>query len=140
MRPQNKREIHSMSIGDLEEQIISPNGNKEIILEIDDSSILCIDCAQPFVWTAGEQSFYRDKGLENPPKRCKPCKKAKTRRLDLIEKAKLTGKRHVIEVKTQCARCQQTTTVPFYPSQGKPVYCRSCFLEMKGENAVGAIG
>jgi CxxC-x17-CxxC domain-containing protein len=20
--------------------------------------------------------------------------------------------------------------VPFYPSQGRPVYCRSCFLEM----------
>jgi CxxC-x17-CxxC domain-containing protein len=22
------------------------------------------------------------------------------------------------------------TTIPFYPSQGRPVYCRACFLEM----------
>jgi CxxC-x17-CxxC domain-containing protein len=28
----------------------------------------------------------------------------------------------------QCAQCGQQTTVPFYPSQGRPVYCRSCFL------------
>jgi len=127
-----------MSISDLEEHAVNGNGILDHSPEIPDVSIQCIDCAELFTWTSGEQSFYRDKGLENPPKRCKPCKKAKTRRLELIEKAKITGKRHVIEVRAQCARCQETTTVPFYPSQGKPVYCRSCFLEMKGETAAGA--
>ena len=133
-----------MSVSEFEGNGISTNGNGFVAAsaEIPDTSIKCIDCAEEFIWTSGEQAFYRDKGLENPPKRCKPCKKAKTRRLELIEKAKLTGKRHVIEVRTQCARCQQSTTVPFYPSQGKPVYCRSCFLEMKNEsgNAMGALG
>ena len=111
----------------------------QMVVEFQDLPIKCCDCAEDFLWTVGEQAFYRDKGLENPPKRCKPCKKAKTRRLDLIEKAKLTGKRHIIEVRTQCARCSQQTTVPFYPSQGKPVYCRACFLELKGESAVSAM-
>jgi CxxC-x17-CxxC domain-containing protein len=108
--------------------------------ELQDLPIKCIDCAEQFLWTIGEQAFFHDKGLENPPKRCKECKKAKTRRLDLIEKAKLTGKKHVIEVRTQCARCMQQTTVPFYPSQGKPVFCRACFLEQKAESAAGGIG
>jgi CxxC-x17-CxxC domain-containing protein len=26
-----------------------------------------------------------------------------------------------------CAECGATTTVPFKPSQGRPVYCRDCF-------------
>ena len=129
-----------MSINDPEGTAINGNGSGTVLPEIQDVMIQCIDCAEPFAWTGGEQAFYRDKGLENPPKRCKPCKKAKTRRLELIEKAKITGKRHVIEVKTQCAKCRETTTVPFYPSQGKPVYCRSCFLEAKGESAASAMG
>jgi CxxC-x17-CxxC domain-containing protein len=105
---------------------------------IEDKSIKCIDCLEDFLWTAGEQTFFRDKGLENPPKRCKPCKKAKTRRLDAIEQAKVQGKKHVIEMKAECARCGQSTTIPFYPSQGKPVYCRACFLEIKAENSIPA--
>jgi CxxC-x17-CxxC domain-containing protein len=32
-----------------------------------------------------------------------------------------------------CAQCGQQTTVPFYPSQGRPVFCRSCFLSAKPE-------
>jgi CxxC-x17-CxxC domain-containing protein len=43
--------------------------------------------------------------------------------------------RQRIEVSVQCAQCGQQTTVPFYPSQGRPVYCRSCFLAGKTPNA-----
>lgn len=98
-----------------------------------DAPIKCVDCSEEFVWTVGEQAFYREKDLSNPPKRCKPCKKAKNKRLDAIENAKLTGKRHVIEVRADCARCGQSTTVPFYPSQGRPVYCRECFTALRSE-------
>jgi CxxC-x17-CxxC domain-containing protein len=31
-------------------------------------------------------------------------------------------------VNVTCAQCGQQTTVPFYPSQGRPVYCRACFV------------
>lgn len=98
--------------------------------EFEDMTILCIDCSTTFVWTVGEQAFFRDKNLLNPPKRCKECKQAKNERLAAIAAAQASGIRQRIEVAVNCARCGETTTVPFYPSQGRPVYCRSCFLEM----------
>jgi len=104
-------------------------------ITFDDSSIECIDCREQFIWTAGEQAFYRSKGLTNPPKRCKPCKKEKNKRLDAIEHARATGQRYRVDIKAQCARCGKMTTIPFYPSQGRPVYCRACYLEMAGQQA-----
>lgn len=98
--------------------------------EFEDKEILCIDCNRNFIWSTGEQAFYRDKQLQNPPKRCKECKQAKNERLAAIAAAQASGVRQRIEVAVNCARCSETTTVPFYPSQGRPVYCRSCFLEM----------
>lgn len=98
--------------------------------DLRDTSIHCIDCARDFIWTAGEQQFFRDKGLQNPPKRCKECKQAKNERLAAIAAAQASGVKQRIEVSVTCARCNELTTVPFYPSQGRPVFCRSCFLEM----------
>ncbi len=34
--------------------------------KIEDENIVCIDCGNDFIWTVGEQIFFRDKGLENP--------------------------------------------------------------------------
>jgi CxxC-x17-CxxC domain-containing protein len=93
-----------------------------------DRTIKCVDCGENFTWTSGEQAFFHDKGLKNEPKRCKPCKQAKNERLAAITAAQTSGVRQRIEVSVQCAQCGQQTTVPFYPSQGRPVYCRSCFL------------
>jgi len=36
-----------------------------------DKTLTCVDCGQPFVFTAGEQEFYAQKGFQNAPKRCK---------------------------------------------------------------------
>ena len=94
----------------------------------EDRPIKCVDCGDNFIWTAGEQVFFHDKGLRNEPKRCKPCKQAKNERLAAITAAQTSGIRQRIEVSIQCAQCGLQTTVPFYPSQGRPVYCRSCFL------------
>jgi CxxC-x17-CxxC domain-containing protein len=106
------------------EQIVSePSTNT-------DTEIQCTDCRMSFTWTAGEQAFFQAKGLTNPPKRCKPCKKAKNQRLSEIERARIDGKRHHVIMPAECATCGKVTTVPFYPSQGRPVYCRSCFQEM----------
>ena len=102
----------------------------EIATDFEEMDILCIDCNKNFVWTIGEQTFFRDKGLKNPPKRCKDCKQAKNERLAAIAAAQAAGIKQRIEVAVSCARCGAQTTVPFYPSQGRPVYCRSCFLEM----------
>jgi|ERR1035437_184605 CxxC-x17-CxxC domain-containing protein len=128
-----------MTAGELQEtrgMAVTTSDNAEE--QFNDLSITCIDCSQEFVWTAGEQAFFHQKNLLNPPKRCKECKKAKNRRLEAIELARLTGKPHKIEVRAQCAKCHQTTTIPFYPSQGRPVYCRTCFTDMKAESANGS--
>lgn len=102
--------------------------------DFQDLLIHCIDCREDFVWTAGEQVFFRDKGLVNPPKRCKPCKQAKNERIAAVIAAQTSGVRQRVEVIVDCAQCGQHTTVPFYPSQGRPVYCRSCFLSQKAGN------
>ena len=98
--------------------------------EFEDLTIKCIDCSSDFIWSIGEQAFFRDKKLQNPPKRCKECKQAKNERLAAIAAAQASGIRQRIEVAVNCARCSESTTVPFYPSQGRPVYCRSCYLEL----------
>ena len=36
-------------------------------------TLTCIDCGNKFIFEAGEQAFYRSKGLAEP-KRCKPCR------------------------------------------------------------------
>jgi len=100
----------------------------EPIVEFQDRPITCVDCGEEFTWTAGEQVFFHDKGLKNEPKRCKPCKHAKNERLAAISAAQSAGIKQRIEVTVTCAQCRAQTTVPFYPSQGRPVYCRACFL------------
>jgi CxxC-x17-CxxC domain-containing protein len=101
--------------------------------EFQDSEIICIDCGNVFIWTQGEQQFFYDKGLKNPPKRCKSCKQAKNDRIAAVTVAQTSGIKQKIEVKVNCTKCNVQTTVPFYPSQGRPVYCRSCFLSMNPE-------
>lgn len=98
--------------------------------DLEDTNIHCIDCGKDFVWTSGEQMFFRDKGLTNPPKRCRDCKQAKNDRLNAILSSQESGIKQKIEVAVYCASCNGYTTVPFYPSQGRPVYCRSCYLKM----------
>lgn len=109
---------------------LSTASSPDLNQEFEDRSIHCIDCDADFIWTAGEQAFFRDKNLQNPPKRCKECKQAKNLRLAAITASQESGIRQRIEVIVNCAQCTESTTVPFYPSQGRPVYCRSCFLEM----------
>lgn len=39
-----------------------------------DRTLQCSDCGAEFVFTAGEQEFYAEKGFENEPKRCTDCR------------------------------------------------------------------
>lgn len=38
-----------------------------------DQRIQCVECGRTFVWSAGEQRFYRERGLD-PPRRCPDCR------------------------------------------------------------------
>src|SRR5919109_770086 len=46
-----------------------------------DRTLTCRECNQPFIWTAGEQQFYQEKGLLNIPARCPDCRAARKARL-----------------------------------------------------------
>ena len=38
---------------------------------------------------------------------------------------------------TNCSACGKETTVPFRPTQGRPVFCRECFQQRKFAGAAG---
>ncbi|MCY6957116.1 MULTISPECIES: zinc-ribbon domain-containing protein [Clostridium] len=42
-----------------------------------DKVIVCKDCGNEFVFSEGEQAFYKEKGFENDPVRCPECRKKK---------------------------------------------------------------
>jgi CxxC-x17-CxxC domain-containing protein len=93
-----------------------------------DRILTCSDCHGEFIFTAGEQLFFYDKQFKNDPKRCKPCK---SRRSGLSAAANGTGPAAAglsrTETRTDCSECGIQTTVPFKPTQGRPVLCRQCF-------------
>ena len=42
----------------------------------EDKTLKCKECGAEFVFTAGEQEFYAEKGFQNEPQRCKACRDA----------------------------------------------------------------
>jgi CxxC-x17-CxxC domain-containing protein len=102
-------------------------------MEFQDKVLKCIDCGSEFVFTAGEQLFFHDKQFKNQPKRCKNCKLKRAQALGLPHHA--GGNYQRIETKAVCSACQRETTVPFKPTQGRPVYCRECFQQRKSAAA-----
>jgi CxxC-x17-CxxC domain-containing protein len=96
-------------------------------MEFQDKVLKCIDCGADFIFTAGEQLFFRDKQFKNEPKRCKACKAKRTPSLGPTPSAS----RPRVETRTNCSACGKETTVPFKPTQGRPVLCRECFQQRR---------
>ena len=42
-----------------------------------DKTLVCKECGNEFVFTAGEQEFYAERGFQNEPQRCKACRDAR---------------------------------------------------------------
>ena len=94
-------------------------------MEFQDKMLKCIDCGNDFVFTAGEQLFFHDKQFKNEPKRCRACKTKRVSVLGAVPSH--SGGYHKVETRTNCSHCGKETTVPFRPTQGRPVFCRECF-------------
>ncbi|MGB6875338.1 MAG: zinc-ribbon domain containing protein [Candidatus Acidiferrales bacterium] len=99
-------------------------------MEFHDKVLKCAECGSEFVFTSGEQMFFADKGFKNEPKRCKPCKTARAQGGASSGVGASTSMQRV-ETKTVCSQCGKETTVPFKPTQGRPVYCRECFQQRR---------
>ncbi len=93
-------------------------------MEFQDKFLKCVECGAEFVFTAGEQLFFHDKQFKNEPKRCKPCKAKRAATLSTGGNGLRPPK---VETPAVCSQCGKETTVPFRPTQGRPVYCRECF-------------
>lgn len=92
-------------------------------MEYRDKTLKCAECGSEFVFTAGEQQFYAEKGFRNEPKRCKACKAKRGQGSSQSSARSVTT--------TTCSQCGKETTVPFKLTQGRPVYCRECFQQRR---------
>ena len=95
-----------------------------------DKPLKCRECGNDFVFTAGEQEFYQQKGLVNQPGRCPSCRAA--RRNASSGTGGRSGERAPREMHTViCAECGVETQVPFLPKNDRPVYCSPCYDKVR---------
>ncbi len=100
-------------------------------MEFQDKVLTCVDCGAQFTFTAGEQLFFYDKQFKNEPKRCKSCK---SKRVAVLSSNPVVrdGRQHArVETRATCSQCGKETTIPFKPTQGRPIFCRECFVQKR---------
>ena len=118
-----------------------------------DETLSCVDCAQPFTFTSGEQSFFAQKGFTNKPNRCPDCRAARKAQRGAggggggyssgggggfgggggsYGGGGGGGRPQREMFDATCSNCGQTARVPFQPRGDKPVYCRDCFQSRSG--------
>ena len=85
--------------------------------EFQDETLICKICGNEFVFTAGEQAFYAEKGFQNKPKACKECRYAR----------KNAAKQEREYFIATCADCGGEAKLTFQPSNDRPVYCSACY-------------
>ena len=90
-------------------------------MTFEDKVLTCKECGAEFTFSASEQEFYAEKGFQNEPQRCKPCRDAR----------KNAAKPARELFTATCASCGGEAKVPFQPTEGRDVYCSECFAKMK---------
>jgi CxxC-x17-CxxC domain-containing protein len=126
-----------------------------------DKTLTCRDCGSSFVFTAGEQEFYAQKGFMNEPTRCPSCRQARKSSGGASSGSRSSfgaggggggsfgersggsrgsyaggnGGRDRVQHETTCAACGKVTTVPFVPRGDRPVYCSDCFAERRASSS-----
>lgn len=129
-----------------------------------DRTLTCRDCGQSFVFTAGEQAFYTERGYSEPM-RCSSCRAARKQQRnsgggDSYGGGYSSGSSYSSGdsygssrgggggygggdsynrgprqmYPAVCSQCGKETEVPFQPTAGKPVYCRECFQDRRSSS------
>ena len=105
-------------------------------------TLTCRDCGTEFIFTAGEQEFYAQKGFSNEPTRCPSCRQQYKaaggrggsggygRRDSYGGGGGGYGGERQMHT-TTCASCGKEAQVPFVPRGDKPVYCSDCFRQQR---------
>lgn len=92
-----------------------------------DKILICRDCGAEFVWSAGEQEFFAQKGFDKPPTRCPECRKKRRTERDgkpAASAAVNNGPKQLYPI--VCANCGKTGEVPFKPESAN-ILCADCF-------------
>jgi CxxC-x17-CxxC domain-containing protein len=115
-------------------------------------TLTCRDCGAEFVFTAGEQEFYAQKGFTNEPTRCPSCRQQRKASVNRDgggyssnsggyssggyssggygeRRGAPRADRPMYTV--TCANCGKEAQVPFLPRGDKPVYCDDCFRQRR---------
>jgi CxxC-x17-CxxC domain-containing protein len=103
---------------------------EETTVAFEDKTLVCRDCSSDFVFTAGEQGFYLEKGLLNEPQRCPSCRAVRRRDRSTTTAREMTT--------VTCAQCGGDALVPFVPRLDRPVLCSSCFEQERAGAAVAS--
>jgi len=110
-------------------------------MSFEDKTLTCSDCNNSFTFSAEEQEQFQTRGYTNEPKRCPECRQA--RKAERFGSGggnsygnNSYGNRSYSSAPRQmfpavCADCGKATSVPFEPSQGRPVYCSDCYRKIR---------
>lgn len=94
-------------------------------MEFTDKTLTCKECSKDFVWTAGEQKFFAEKGFSNSPTRCPECRKQR--------KEEKRSTRQMYDI--ICKKCGKNGQVPFQPRDPENILCADCFAASRSEQA-----
>jgi hypothetical protein len=91
-------------------------------MDFTDKEIVCRDCGTSFMWSAGEQEFFTQKGLVNTPSRCPICRKKKDVKHDF---------QHLFDI--ECRLCHKKSRSPFQPNDAAQAICEACFKQQQAD-------
>ncbi len=101
-----------------------------------DKTLVCRECGSSFVFTAGEQELYAQRGYEHEPGRCPACRAARRARqggeATVRSGSRSGGTRQMYPA--VCAACGVETEVPVQPRGDRPVYCSNCFRQRQSSS------
>jgi CxxC-x17-CxxC domain-containing protein len=103
-----------------------------------DKALTCRECGQSFMFTAGEQEFFAQRGLMNEPSRCPECRASRRQGYDSGRGGSAGGgyeRRERQMFPAVCSSCGKDTQVPFQPRTDRPVYCSDCFEQQGGRSS-----
>lgn len=84
-----------------------------------DQTLTCRDCSKTFVFTAGAQEFFAQKGYTNAPTRCKDCRLIKKQATETNATKQL--------YKISCKSCGKQGEMATEPRKPHDVMCSECF-------------
>jgi CxxC-x17-CxxC domain-containing protein len=105
-------------------------------MSFQDKTLTCCDCINSFTFSAEEQEQFRSRGYTNEPKRCPECRQARKSERSGNGVNSYGNSSYGYTPRRQmfpavCADCGKATSVPFEPSQGRPVYCGDCYRKAR---------